>query len=172
MLLGLARETHNHVRGQRYVWHTVPYSVDEAAVLVHGVASHHSFQRQVMSRLDRQFDVFADFIQFCDRPDDPLAHVVGMRGQEPDTPQMVDFMDRAQQVRKVGSVRQIMTVGIHVLAQKRHLSCASIYQASHLLHDLGHGTTALSASPQPDDAVGTEVVATMDDRDVAGDRSP
>ena len=92
------------------------------AVAVVGAA--HRLQDAAGARLQRQVDVLAQARQLGMRGDQPLAHVLGMRARVADAldalaPRRRGPAASAKSMRS--SLRQVAPVGVHVLAEQRHL---------------------------------------------------
>ena len=168
MLLGLAGEADDHVRRQAHAWDALADLGYQSAVLIHGVASDHALEDGIVARLDRDLNVLADFREAGHSLNDSLLHVGGMRGQEADAPQALDSVDSGQEVGQIGLARQVVAIGVHVLTQQGYLSRPAFHQAFHLFDNLVHRSASLPPSPQPDDAVGAEVIAALNDWNVTG----
>ena len=92
-----------------------------------------------------------------------IAGVLGLGRHKADQVVAVDLVQLPQQVRKVPGLRQILAVGVDVLAQQGDLLIPLRRQLADLLHDLLRGAAALPAPDVGDDAVRAEVVAPIHD---------
>ena len=92
-----------------------------------------------------------------------IAGILGLGRHKADQVVAVDLVQLPQKVRKVPGLRQVLSVGVHVLAQQGDLLEALRRQLADLLHDLLRGAAALPAPDIGDDAVGAEVVAPIHD---------
>ena len=70
---------------------------------------------------------------------------------------------RAQQIGKARLAKEIATVGVNVLAQKRNLAHALTHEPGHLVDNLLEGTALLATTDVRHDAVRTKVVAARHD---------
>jgi hypothetical protein len=73
-------------------------------------------------------------------------------------------------VRETRLRRQVVAVGVHVLAEQRDLPVARGRDRSGLVDDLVERPAALRAATERDDAVGARLVAAVDDRQPGGGR--
>src|SRR5439155_12550971 len=66
--------------------------------------------------------------------------------------------------------RQVVTIGVDVLAKERDFAVARGSQAACLVEDLVERSAALRAAAERDDAVGAGLVAAVHDRQPGADR--
>ena len=76
--LGLARKAHDDVGGDRGVGQLRSDFLDQAAIIVGGVAALHAAQHFVVAGLHRHFDVLAHLRQFGHRIEQLVVHPVRM----------------------------------------------------------------------------------------------
>ena len=141
--------------------------LDDAAVLVAGVAPAHLFEDQVVGRLERQVQVLADPGQVADGGEQVVVYVPRMRGQEPHPPDTGDPLDSGQQSGQARTVRGI-TVGVDGLAQERNFAHSLRREPSHVLEHVFHRPASFRAADEGDDAKAADLVAAEDHRDVGG----
>ena len=135
--------------------------------------------------------VFADGLALGQRGDEPVREVPRVRCHEAQTPdrrptiaasQIIDRADEGCKVRatvqvqsaagrsrlvNMGETRirgQIVAVGVDVLAKERDLAIAGRGKRARLLDEVVERTTALGPATERHDAVGTRLVAAVDDR--------
>ena len=82
-----------------------------------------------------------------------------------------DLMDDAQQIRQIGTVRDVLAVAIHDLPQQRDFLDALPRQAAHVRDDFADAAAALDAAPERDNAERAGVRAAVDNRDVRADQA-
>ncbi len=129
--------------------------------------------------------------------DEPIRQVPRMRGDEPEPadrgpaigrPKAIDRADQFGQVRAAGEIEptagppgsvdvpeawirgQIVPVRIDVLAEQGDFLVPGGRDGARLVHDVVERTAALRAAAERHDAVGTGLVAAVDDRQPGGDR--
>ncbi len=78
----LPGEAHYYVRANSHPGHGLPYALHQAAVALLGVAPPHSLQDTVAAGLCRQADEGAYLLQASHCFYQPIAHVLGVVGEE------------------------------------------------------------------------------------------
>ena len=61
--------------------------------------------------------MLADFFELGHRFDEPLAHILGMRGQKAYPSQTIDPVQLRQEVSKCGLFREVVTIRIDILPE-------------------------------------------------------
>ena len=143
---------------------------DQVTVISLGVAALHVRQHLVVAGLDRHLDVRHDLGQFGHGFHQFVGEVIGMRGQEADALDALDLMDDAQQRGQVWTIGDVLAVAIHDLSEQRDFLDALRCQRTDLRHDISHGTAALDAAPEGDDAERAGMRTAVDDRHVCADQ--
>ena len=167
--LRLAAESNDYVCGERHVGDALPYTLDLSSVLVVRVSPAHDIQHGVVAGLKRKIDVLTHLFQPGHGVDYVVAHVVGVRRQKPYALKLINTIHGRQKVAQVWRPRQVMAVGVHVLAQQRNLFDAPVGQQPGLPHDVFDGPADLSAPAVGDYAECAELVTAMDYRYVCRD---
>ena len=101
---------------------------DKLTIFAVGIAALHVFKYLVIARLDRYFDMLADFGQIAHGVEDAIGHVIGMAGQEANAPEPFDFMDGTQQI---GQVKFRLCICDFDLKRAQRWRCCPIRRASH-----------------------------------------
>ena len=195
--LGLAAEADDDVGRDRDPRDGLADPGEPLEVVLDRVLAAHPAEDRVVARLDGQVEVLADRRAVGHRGDQPVRQVPRVRGDEAQAsdrpaaiggPQRIDRADQLGQVRAPGEVepvagpplgvhvgepllgRQVVAVGVDVLAEQRHLAIAGGAEGARLVDDLVERTAALRTAAERDDAVGAGLVAAVDDRQPGRDR--
>ena len=166
LIVGLARKADDHIGRNRRVGNPGADLLDQAAIVVGGIAALHVAQNFVIAGLHRHFDVLADLRQLGHRVEQLVVHPIRMRGQEANTLDAVNAVDHAQQIGQIGAVAEILAIAIDDLAQERHFLHALRRQRADFARDVADRPAALDAAPKRDDAERAGVRAAVHDRDV------
>ena len=168
LCLCLAGKANDHIGGDAHLRPERTHLLHALPELSDGVPPPHIGQHIVRPRLHRQRERLAHLRQRGHSLQNPVGHVRWIRGQLTDTHEIVEVVDRAHQVREVGVVgvgsngRLILAVGLDRLAEQRHFAHTTLQVSLNFAPDFDDWPTALAASPERDDAVGAELVATLD----------
>ena len=132
LFLCLAGESDDDIRRDGTIRNLRADLCHEVAVFLLGVSAFHIDQHFIIARLNGKFDVRHDARKFGDGLNEIIAKIIGMRSQEADALDAVDFMDEAQQRREVGTIGNILAVAIHDLTEQGHFFYALLRQRADL----------------------------------------
>ena len=128
-------------------------------VALRGVAAPHGPQHAIAPRLQGQVQLLADLGRLGHGLDRLGPQVLGVRAGEAHAPDALDGTDGTEQIgEQRSSLRDVATVGVHVLAEQRHLGHAAAGEELHLGHDVVERPADLRAAHGRDDAEGARVV--------------
>jgi len=164
--IGLARKADDDVGGQRDVTLGRLGPGNALEVPVAGVFTLHGLEYGGAAGLDGEMDVVAEGRNGVDDVDDIAGEIAGMRGGKADALDAVDLTDRGEKLRE-GAFAGWIPVAIDVLAEELDFCEARLSDSLGFGEDRGAGAAALFAARVGDDAVGAELIAAFDDRDVA-----
>ena len=169
VVVGLAREADDDVRGQGAVRHVLANLGDSVQVALPVVGSAHRLQDAARARLQGQVDVLAERRQLGVGANHVLAHVLGVGTGVADPLDALDCVDPSQELgeRDPLVLRQVAPVAVHVLAQQGHLANALRGQRLDLPDQLAGPATDLAPARLRNDAVGARAVAAHRDLDPA-----
>ncbi len=165
VLLALAREADDDVRGDRAVRHVLADQRDPVHVALAVVGAAHPLQHRARPRLQRQVDVLAERGQARVGGDHVLAHVLRVRARVADALDARHGVDPLEQLREADPAleRQVAAVAVDVLAEQRHLDHPVAGQPLHFGDQLGRVAADLAASRRGHDAVRADAVAALRD---------
>src|SRR4051794_10951304 len=155
--LGLSGEADDQVRGQREVRDRGAQLVNDAQVPLTRVGAAHGLQDPRRAGLERKVRVLADCVAVGHRGDHGGAEVLRMRAREADAIDSVHGVHGAQQLCEVAA--DVAAVGVHVLAEQRHLADAVARERFDLGQDLAPAPGDLAAPNSRNDAVRADRVA-------------
>ena len=125
------------------------------------VGAPHRLEDAARSGLERQVDVLAHARQLGVRAQHVLLHVLGVRARVADAVDALHRVGQREQLRegRLLALGQVAAVGVHVLAQQRHLGDAVGRQALELVVQLAGGPRRLAPARGGHDAVRAAAVA-------------
>ena len=167
--VGFAGETDDHVAGDGDV---ALGGVDPAHALevpVTGVLAGHGFEDGGGAGLHGEMDVVAEGGGGVDGLDDVAGEVAGVRGGEAHAADAGEFAYGYEELGE-GHAAGWVAVGVDVLAEELDFGEAEVDHLASFDEDGSGGAGALLAAGVGDDAVGAELVAALDDGDVAAVR--
>ena len=88
--LGFAGKAYDNVGAKGCVGNGPADLVYQVDVVLAGIVAAHPGQNLIIAGLHREVDVFADFGELRHGFDDAAAHIIGVRGQEPDAVEAVN----------------------------------------------------------------------------------
>jgi hypothetical protein len=170
VLVGLARESDDDVRGDANVRPYRAQLADSLLVLEHGMAALHRRQDPVGAALHGKVQVIVELRHVGIRLDQAVVEIERVRGGEADALHAVDRGDEVDQGRKVRgrAVLHRPGIGVHVLAQERHLTHALPAQAADLFQHLLEGAADLLAARVRHHAKTAVLAAAFHDRHEGG----
>ena len=172
LLIGLAGEADDDVRGQRRPWQDPADLRDDAAVAVQPVVAVHADQDLVVPGLQRQMHLLGDRRVSGHRLEHLGRHVLRVRRRVVDPDRAPGLLaqpgDAVEQLREAALVRCVGAVGVDVLAEQGDRAVAEPDQPAHLVQDPPGGPRHLAATGIGDRAEGAELVAAVLDRHERG----
>src|SRR6185437_10517470 len=167
--VGLSREPHNDVRGERNIASRVFGPLDALEIPVARVLALHRAQYIRRAGLHRQMNMIAERRMEVDGANDVLSEVARVRGGEAHALDAVDLADGNEQFGE-GSFSARIAKAVHVLAEELNFGIAESGDALRLGQHRGGRARALLAARIWNHTVGAELVASFDDGDVAAVR--
>ncbi len=165
VLLGLAGEAHDDVRGDRRVRDGGADLLDDPQVALLPVGAAHRLEHRVGAGLERHVQLRHHVRRLGHGGDDVVGEVAGVRGGEADALQAVDVPAGAQQLAERLAVADVGAVGVDVLPEEGDLADALGDQGLDLGEDVAGAAVLLLAAQRRDDAEGAGVVAADGDGD-------
>jgi len=163
ILLGLPGETHDQVRRQHDVRHSLPQPVHQCQVPFVRIAAVHLCQNAVGAGLRRQVQVMADLGQFGKAADQFVRQILRVGSHHADAADALHFVHAAQELRERAGRIQALAVGVDVLPQKRDFPAAVFRQEPHFPEDVLRLSAALPATDMGHDAISAEVITAVRD---------
>ena len=90
-----------------------------------------------------------------------VGSVLGMAGHKADQKVATERADLTEQVREITGLRQVLAIGVDVLAQQGDLPAAAVDQGAHVLQNTVLFPAALPAADIGDDTIRAEIVAAI-----------
>ena len=163
LLLRLPGEAHDDVRGQHQIRHILPGQGNLVQVLLPGVAAVHGPEHPVVAGLDGQMELVGAMGALRHGAEELFRGVLGMAGHEAEDIVPRDGVHHADEIGKVHPRAKVLSVGIHVLAQKGDVLIPGLDQFPGLPYHVLRLSGTLPAPDVGHDAVGAEVVAAVHD---------
>ena len=157
----LSRKSDDDVRGKIDLRYRSADAIQQPAVLLAGVSPVHSLEDCVGPGLERQVKISRNPIVGCQRLDQPIVEIPGMRGDVADSLQARGASHRIQQVREI-RVRGRTAVGVNGLAEKLHLFETAGDEVANLVEHILKRPADLPTAGVRHDAEGAELAATLD----------
>ena len=123
VFLGLAGEAHDDISRKRDIGHAIADAIDEPQIILARIASIHLFKDARRARLNCQVQLRHDGRRLGHSVDGLGQKVFRVRGSKEDT-LYTRIAHGTQQVGKARLAKQIATIGVDVLPQKRDLTHA------------------------------------------------
>mmetsp|Transcript_202 Transcript_202/g.797 ORF Transcript_202/g.797 Transcript_202/m.797 type:complete len:561 (+) Transcript_202:820-2502(+) len=178
LLLGLAGEPDNDVRGNRGHWHQLANVVHDPEVPPHVVPALHPAQDLVVPALEGNVKVLTDLWELGARLNQAPGEVARVGGREPDPVDPGTATDLAQEVREGpqpparavrGKAGQVPAIRVDVLAQQSDLPVPGLPEREDLVPDRVRLPALLLAPRGGHHAIRAALVAAVDDVDPRGD---
>ena len=159
VLVGLARETHDDVRGDGRMWHGLPDAFQDPEEPLPTIGTPHRLQDRVRTGLQGHVKLRHDVGGLSHGGNHVVGKIFGVRGCEAYPFQALDLAAGAQQLREGLPVPELHPVGVHVLPQKGDLLHPLVDQHPHLGEDVTRSPVGLLPAKLRNDAEGAGVVA-------------
>lgn len=162
IFFGFAHESANHVRRNAVERVLATQLLDNREVLLHVVLAAHLLEHRVGAALDRDVRVVADFRVVQQYVDEFVRVVPRVRARKADAADAADFGNLREEVGKIAAFR---LVGVHRLAQERHLGNALVGSLADFGEHVFHVAVFFRPAEVRHDAVAAALVAAALDGD-------